>query len=127
MPFCERCGIENELVAASNQHHGIRRRNRIEIAPQREALFLKLGFVPVAVRYEHVTGFRALHTLTNCREDVGERSCIRQVDARSTTCTVKVTVLESGNNCFAFQINDSRRWSGKPPDFSALSDGGEVV
>jgi hypothetical protein len=58
------------LVATADQHDRVRRRHRVGIGAIRQAVFLQLGFVPVAVRHDHIVG-PALLTRRDRGEDVG--------------------------------------------------------
>ena len=67
-------------MAAAHQHHGVCRRDAVELGRERQALLLELGLVPVGIADDEVAGLRCRHRLADRRNE----SASERVADRST-------------------------------------------
>ncbi len=108
-PMRQRRRVEDVLVSAANEDHGILRRDAIEVVPQRQRLLLELGLVPVTVRNDHVAGLRGLDPGLESRVDVGHRSRTRQIDAWTAAGAVDMVIHQARDHGAALQVDHPRR------------------
>ena len=64
-PAAKHRGVDDVFVPAPDKDHRMIRRDAIEVVAEWQALFLQLGFVPVAVRDDGVAGHRGLGACTD--------------------------------------------------------------
>ena len=105
LPFLQRSGIQDVLVAATHHDHWIVGRNGVEVVAVWQPLLLQLRFMPVAVGDDHLARATAFHTSIDRRKHIADRTRAGQVHSGSAAGIVQVIVGQAGYHGPAFQID----------------------
>ena len=125
VPLLERGGVEDVLVSAAHDDDRVDGRHGVEIAAVRQAVFLELRLVPVAVGGDHLAGTGLLDARGDRRQQVVHRPDAGEIDAGAAARVVQVIVRKAGNDGLAAQVDRRRRRAGQFPDRCISADGGE--
>ena len=92
-------------MSPSHHHHGIVRGNPVQIAPQRESLFLQLGLVPIGIGDNESSRFGLPDTDRDRLEQFLEGAHTGKIQARPPSRRVQMVVSQAGNDASAPQID----------------------
>ncbi len=127
VPVTQRRRVEDVVVAAAHQHHGVCGRDTVELGRERQALLLELGLVPVGIADDEVAGLRRCHRLADRRDEVGERARRRQIDAAAAALVVEMPVGETRHHEAPARVDDLRVRPDAGPDRGGRTDGDEFA
>ena len=127
VPALRRRRVDDELVPAAHEHHGIARRDAVELAQVRQALLMELRLVPVAVRDDELAGRRALRARLYRPEQRVDAAHAREVEPGTAARVVQVAVDQAGDDRASLQIDLPRGHAGRAAHGIVRADGGEAI
>ncbi len=93
----------------------------VQVSPQRQTLLLELGFVPVRVGDDELTGSTLRSTFPDRVEELGERPGFRQIHTRPAAHRMEVIARQSRDDRLALEVDDLRCGSRKRSDGRVIS------
>ncbi len=94
-------------MPTAHQYDRVVWRRAVQIVSQREPLLRQLGFVPIAVRDDEVSGGGRLCACRDRRQDIRYRSCTREIDSWPSPGTVEMVVHQAGHHRVALEIDQA--------------------
>ena len=114
-------------MAAAYKDNRCHRRHFVEVASQRQPLFLQLSFVPIAVGDDNFARFGALDAIAHGLEHFVDGTSAREIDTRSAAGVVQVVVGKPGDYGQPAQIDELSVRACERADRVVGTDSSELV